>query len=52
VEVLRRARLDGYEGGKSALYSLAASLRPRHVRLVMHASRGCLASSVSTTSAR
>ena len=35
VEVLRRARLDGYEGGKSALYSLAASLRPRHVKLVM-----------------
>src|SRR5208283_1484455 len=35
VEVLRRARLDGYQGGKSALYSLAASLRPRHVKLVM-----------------
>jgi len=35
VEVLRRARLDGYEGGKSALYSLAASLRPRHVKLMM-----------------
>jgi transposase len=35
VEVLRRARLDGYEGGKSALYALAASLRPRHVKLVM-----------------
>jgi transposase InsO family protein len=35
VEVLRRARLDGYAGGKSALYSLAASLRPRHVKLTM-----------------
>jgi transposase len=35
VEVLRRARLDGYTGGKSALYSLAASLRPRHVRVQM-----------------
>ena len=35
VEVLRRTRLDGYKGGKSALYSLAASLRPRHVKLVM-----------------
>jgi hypothetical protein len=35
VEVLRRARLDGYDGGKSALYSLAASLRPRHVKLLM-----------------
>ena len=35
VEVLRRARLDGYEGGKSALYSLAASLRPHDVKLLM-----------------
>jgi transposase len=35
VEILRRARLDGYEGGKSALYSLAASLRPPHVKLLM-----------------
>jgi transposase len=35
VEVLRRARLDGYEGGKSALYSLTANLRPHHVRVQM-----------------
>jgi len=35
VEVLRRARLDGYQGGKSALYSLAASMRLRTVRLQM-----------------
>jgi hypothetical protein len=35
VEVLRRARLEGYQGGKSALYSLAASIRPHTVRLQM-----------------
>jgi len=28
-EVLRRAKLEGYHGGKSALYSLIASVRPR-----------------------
>jgi transposase len=32
LEILRRARLDGYQGGKSALYSLVASLRPRLAR--------------------
>src|SRR5512138_2431590 len=32
LEVLRRARLDGYAGGKSALYALVSSLRPRPVR--------------------
>jgi transposase len=32
LEVLRRARLDGYQGGKSALYALVASLRPRLAR--------------------
>jgi len=32
LEVLRRARLDGYQGGKSALYALVASLRLRPVR--------------------
>jgi len=30
-EVLRRAKLEGYHGGKSALYSLIASVRPRPV---------------------
>jgi len=36
VEVLRRARLDGYRGGKSALYQLVAAVRPpRHVRMMM-----------------
>ena len=32
VEVLRRAREAGYAGGKSALYALVASLRPKEVR--------------------
>ena len=34
VEVVRRARLEGYAGGKSALYELIHAIRPRHVRLV------------------
>ncbi len=32
VEILRRLRLDGYSGGKSALYALVGSLRPKQVR--------------------
>jgi len=32
VEVLRRVRQAGYAGGKSALYGLVASLRPREVK--------------------
>ena len=32
LEVLRRARLAGYGGGKTALYSLVRELRPRAVR--------------------
>jgi transposase len=32
LEVLRRARLRGYGGGKSALYDLIASVRPRPVQ--------------------
>lgn len=35
LEILRRARLDGYTGGKSAMYSLIASLRPKPVRPVV-----------------
>ena len=35
VEILRRARLDGYDGGKTALYGLVAELRPRHTRVMM-----------------
>jgi transposase len=34
VEVLRRAQLAGYAGGKSALYGLIHAIRPRRVRLV------------------
>ncbi len=32
VEVLRRVRQVGYAGGKSALYGLVASLRPKEVK--------------------
>jgi transposase len=32
LEILRRVREAGYRGGKSALYSLVASLRPKPVR--------------------
>jgi len=36
VEVLRRARLEGYTGGKSALFALVANLRPpQQARLMM-----------------
>lgn len=33
VELLRRARLRGYDGGKSAFYTLVASLRPKQKRV-------------------
>ena len=35
VEIMRRARLDGYQGGKSALYELIAELRPDGTQLMM-----------------
>ncbi len=35
LEVLRRARLAGYAGGKSAMYALVASLRPPSTRPVV-----------------
>ncbi len=35
LEVLRRVRLDGYGGGKSALYELIGELRPKDVRPVV-----------------
>ena len=35
VEILRRARLDGYQGGKTALYELIAELRPHTRQLMM-----------------
>jgi hypothetical protein len=34
VELLRRARLEGYAGSKSALYVLVRSIRPKSVRLM------------------
>ena len=34
LEILRRARLDGYPGGKSALYELIHSVRPKAARLI------------------
>ena len=35
VEVLRRVRLEGYDGGKSAMYALIASLRPPTTEVTM-----------------
>ena len=35
VEILRRARLDGYDGGNTALYELIAELRPRSTPVMM-----------------
>ena len=35
VEILCWAPLDGYDGGKTALYELVAELRPRHTRVMM-----------------
>ena len=35
VEVLRRARLAGYTGGKSALYELIAAVRPAGIAVEM-----------------
>lgn len=35
VEILRRARLDGYQGGKSVLYQLVAGLHPHRTRVLM-----------------
>jgi transposase len=35
VEILRRAKLQGYDGGKTALYDLISTLRPTTVRPVV-----------------
>ncbi|HRS17848.1 MAG TPA: IS21 family transposase, partial [Thermoanaerobaculaceae bacterium] len=35
LELLRRARLSGYTGGKSAFYALVASVRPTQTRVEM-----------------
>src|SRR5919106_6488172 len=34
LEVLRRVRLQGYSGGKSALYELIHAIRPKRIRLI------------------
>src|SRR5207247_1802084 len=34
LEILRRAQLNGYQGGKSALYELIHAVRPNPVRLM------------------
>jgi transposase len=34
VELLRRAKLEGYAGGKTALYELVHSIRPKPARLM------------------
>ena len=36
LEVVKRAQLAGYDGGKSALYAVIASLRPRRSRPLGH----------------
>jgi hypothetical protein len=36
LEIVHRARMDGYKGGKSALYAVIASLRPRRSRPLGH----------------
>jgi hypothetical protein len=36
LEVVRRAKLGGYEGGKSALYAVIATVRPRKSRPLGH----------------
>jgi len=35
LEILRRARLDGYPGGKTALYELIATVRPTESRMLV-----------------
>lgn len=40
LEVLRRIRLDGYGGARSALYELIKELRPKDVRAAGHPVRG------------
>src|SRR3990172_6507097 len=35
LEILRRATLRGYDGGKTAMYRLIAQIRPRDVEVLM-----------------
>lgn len=39
LEIVRQAKLGGYQGGKSALYAVIASLRPRRSRTLGHQDR-------------
>ena len=50
VEILRRAKLKGQEGGKTALYALIGALRPKTVRPLVRF-EGLPANSRSTISA-
>lgn len=50
LEILRRAKLAGYTGSKTALYALVAQVRPADTH-PSFASKGCQASLLSTTSA-
>ncbi len=51
VEVLRRMRLAGYTGQKTALFALIAAVRPKD-RTPRCALKACLGNSASTTSGR
>src|SRR5439155_25892884 len=35
LEILRRVREAGYQGGKAALYALVASVRPKEIKLLI-----------------
>ena len=39
LEIVRQAKQEGYQGGKSALYAVIASLRPRRSRTLGHQDR-------------
>ncbi|HJY83033.1 MAG TPA: hypothetical protein VKK81_18370 [Candidatus Binatia bacterium] len=47
LEILRRVREAGYRGGKTAVYALVASLRPKSAKPLVRL-KGCRESSVST----
>jgi len=52
VELLRRARLAGYAGGKSVLYELVRAIRPHEAKRPLVRFEGLPGSSRSTTSGR
>jgi hypothetical protein len=39
LEILRRVREAGYQGGKTALYALVASVRPKQIKPLMTVKR-------------